>query len=94
MKPSLKEYKLQKAAALRYDRTKNVAPVIIASGQGELAEKIIELAMENKIHVQKNLPLVDALVKLEIGQEIPADLYEAVAVVLAYIMEADEVLSS
>lgn len=88
----MKKHSLKKAAALKYNPKTKKAPLIVASAQGKLAEKIIALAEENKIPLQKNTPLVEALVTLEIGQEIPPDLYETVALLLTYIMEADELM--
>lgn len=77
------------AIALRYRNNQDRAPVVTASGQGKMAEKIIALAREHKIPVEENAPLAEALRKLTPGQEIPAELYEAVAILLAYIMEMD-----
>lgn len=77
------------AVALRYKSNQDKAPVVTASGQGRMAEKIIALARENKIPVEENAPLAEALRKLTPGQEIPEELYEAVAILLAYIMEMD-----
>lgn len=77
------------AVALRYKNNQDTAPVVTASGQGRMAERIISLARENKIPVEENAPLAEALRKLTPGQEIPAELYEAVAVLLAYVMEMD-----
>lgn len=77
------------AVALRYKNNQDKAPVVTASGQGRMAEKIIALARENKIPVEENAPLAEALRKLTPGQEIPEELYEAVAILLAYIMEMD-----
>ncbi len=88
----MEKHSFKKAVALKYDQKTKKAPIIVASAQGKLAEKIIALAEENKIPLQKNTPLVEALVALEIGQEIPPDLYETVALLLTYIMEADELM--
>jgi flagellar biosynthesis protein len=90
---SVKDRKMLKAAALKYDKEKNQAPVLVAAGQGAWAEKIIKLAREYKIPLQKNDYLAEALSKLELGEEIPPDLYEAVALVLAHIMATDAHLS-
>lgn len=88
----VKEYstdKNKKAAALKYDSSADNAPKILASGKGFIAEKILEIAKEENIAVYKDPVLVEALVKLEIGQEIPAELYRAVAEVIAFIYSAD-----
>lgn len=73
------------AVALGYDSQQNSAPKIIAKGQGELAERILEIAEENRIVIEEDPILFDSLYRLELGQEIPAKLYQAVAEVLAYV---------
>jgi flagellar biosynthesis protein len=77
------------AVALRYKKNQDSAPVVTASGQGRMAERIIALAKENKIPVEENAPLAEALRRLIPGQEIPTELYEAVALLLTYVMEMD-----
>jgi len=84
-----KKKKPKIAVALRYKKNQDTAPVVTASGQGRMAEKIISLARENKIPVEENAPLAEALRKLTPGQEIPVELYQAVAILLAYVMETD-----
>jgi flagellar biosynthetic protein FlhB len=74
------------AVALKYDRAKSSAPVVVAKGARKVAERIKELAREHDIPVIENPPLARALYKsVEIGQEIPVELYKAVAEVLAYV---------
>lgn len=74
------------AIALRYDAAKENAPVVLAKGQDLIAKRIKELGAENNIPVVENKPLAQALFKeVEIGQSIPAQFYEAVAEVLAYV---------
>ncbi|NLC11632.1 MAG: hypothetical protein GX767_05200 [Firmicutes bacterium] len=80
----------RKAVALRYQKERDNAPVVLAKGQGWLADQILELAKSSNIPVYSDAPLVEILEKLNIGQEIPSKLYEAVALVLAYVMEIDE----
>lgn len=79
-----------KAAALRYDINKDEAPKIIASGQGSIAEKIIEAAREQKIPIEENQDIIDILVKLNIGEEIPQELYQVVAEILGFIYRLEE----
>lgn len=81
---------MRKAVALRYDRQKNQAPEVVASGQGWLAEKIIELAATNQVPFYEHHELVDTLVELSIGSEIPPELYELVAQILAFVLRLDE----
>lgn len=76
---------IKKAAALRYDREKNNAPVVAASGRGEVAEKILEAAREADIPVMQDPDLIEVLSKVKVGDEIPAELYQAVAEILAFV---------
>jgi len=79
-----------KAAAISYDIDKDEAPKIIASGQGTIAEKIIEAAQEHDIAIEENQDIIDILVQLNIGEEIPAELYQAVAEILSFIYRLEE----
>lgn len=73
------------AVALKYDKSL-VAPVLLAKGQDFIAERIKETAREHQIAIVENKPLARALYKsVDIGKSIPADLYQAVAEVLAYV---------
>ncbi|HYE80551.1 MAG TPA: EscU/YscU/HrcU family type III secretion system export apparatus switch protein [Clostridia bacterium] len=81
--------KHKKAAALTYD-TGETAPRVIALGKGEVAQRIIETAKENDIPVFENSGLVDALLQLEIGEQIPPELYSVVAEVLVFISNVDK----
>ncbi|WP_457622146.1 EscU/YscU/HrcU family type III secretion system export apparatus switch protein [Persephonella sp.] len=76
---------IKKAVALKYDREKNSAPEIVAKGQGLIAEKIIEVAREYGIEIKQDRELVQILSQLDIKQEIPPELYKAVAEVLIFI---------
>jgi flagellar biosynthesis protein len=78
------------AVALGYDAKKDEAPRVLAAGQGELAEAILRKAEEYGIPLQQNHPLASALVKLEVGQAIPAELYAAVAEVLAFLWRLEQ----
>jgi len=74
------------AVALKYDRHKSSAPVVVAKGARKVAERIKEIARENNIPIVENPPLARTLYKMvEIGQEVPVELYKAVAEVLAYV---------
>ena len=75
------------AIAIRYDETSMQAPKITAKGQDSLALKIIEIAKEHKVPVIRNIGLAHALIDLEVGHEIPEDLYEAVAEVLNFVYQ-------
>lgn len=74
------------AVALKYDREKMRAPVVVAKGQNNVALKIVEIAVASRVHVLENRPLAQALYKtVEVGDEIPEEFYKAVAEILAYI---------
>lgn len=65
------------AAALRYSHGKDSTPVVVATGKGDLAVKIMEIAQKEKIPVYRDSVLAQALVKLGAGTEIPPDLYNS-----------------
>lgn len=73
------------AAALQYSTENDGAPKVVASGQGQIAEKIIELAKANGIPIHEDPVLAASLAMVNIGEEIPPELYRVVAEVLAYI---------
>lgn len=78
------------ATALRYHPDKDGAPRVIASGFGERARRIIAKAKELNIPVYTEPELARTLVGLEIGGEIPPELYQAVAALLVYIQNLDK----
>ncbi len=79
------------AVALKYDPEKNSAPVIVAKGEDYLALKIIEIAKEHDIPIMENKPLARALyAEVDINKEIPADFYNPVAEVLAFVYSLKE----
>lgn len=73
------------AVALKYDQQEMVAPQIMAKGQRLFAQMIREVAEEHNIPIMRNVPLAWALIELEIGDEVPEDLYQAVAEILAFV---------
>lgn len=74
------------AVALKYDPTSSSAPIVVAKGMHLIAQRIREVAEEHGIPVITNPPLCRAIYKVaRIGQEIPPDLYEAVAAILAFV---------
>ncbi|MGH8819320.1 MAG: EscU/YscU/HrcU family type III secretion system export apparatus switch protein, partial [Achromobacter pestifer] len=76
------------AVALKYDEEKSGAPRVVAKGTGLIAAKIRELAAENRIPTLEAPPLARALHQhVELGQEIPGELYTAVAEVLAWVFQ-------
>ena len=77
--------KKDKAAALKYERGVDAAPTVVAKGRGLVAEKIISLALENGVPVHEDRNLIEILSTIELYEEIPAELYKAVAEILAFI---------
>ena len=75
------------AVALKYDREKDEAPKVVAKGMRLKAEKIRELAKKYGVPVMKNVPLANALYRIDVGQEIPEELYDAVAEILNFVYE-------
>ncbi len=76
----------KKAVALSYNQETDNAPKVVAKGQGEIAKKIIELAKKHNIPIVEDPLLVDSLIKIDLYREIPTELYEAVAKIIAYIL--------
>lgn len=74
------------AVAIRYDAATGSAPVVLAKGADYVAQKIKEIARENKVEIVENKPLARMLyANVDIGQEVPPELYQAVAEVLAMV---------
>lgn len=78
------------AAALKYDIDSDEAPKLLAKGQGFVADKIVELAESGGTSIYKDPALAKQLQNLEIGEQIPSDLYEVVAEVLIFIAKMDK----
>jgi len=77
--------KPQKAVALKYDRSKDRAPKVVAKGKDLLAEKIIAVAKEHDIPLYEDKNLVQVLDALDVDMDIPPELYRAVAEILVFI---------
>lgn len=78
-----------KAVALKYEPERNTAPIVVAKGQGALAEEIMRRAQEHGVPVQEDASLVEVLSKLDLEQEIPAELYRLVAEILSFVYRSD-----
>lgn len=74
-----------KAAALRYDPARDAAPRLVAKGRGALARRIIDIAREHNIPLYRDADLLELLLALNIEQEIPEELYQVVAEILAFL---------
>lgn len=77
------------AVALKYENI-DLAPKVIASGRGAIAKKIISKAKEENIKMYKDDKLANDLINIDIGKEIPEELYFAVAEILAFVYDLDE----
>lgn len=77
-----------RAVALRYGAGDG-APVIVASGMGHLAEKIVEVASDNGVPVYEDTSLATVLSQMQLGREIPEELYQAVVDIYLYFLEFD-----
>jgi flagellar biosynthesis protein len=82
--------KVKQAIALEYNPDE-AAPRVIASGKGELAERIIEKAKEVDVPVHRDDKLAETLSRLEIGDMIPPELYEVVAEILIFVDSMDKI---
>jgi flagellar biosynthetic protein FlhB len=78
------------AVAIKYDQDTMGAPQVIAKGERLWAKKIKEIAKEEGIPILRNVPLAAALNKLELNEEVPEDLYDAVAEILQFVYQLAE----
>jgi flagellar biosynthesis protein len=77
----------RRATALRYDGS--TAPKVVASGQGLIAERILEVAREAGVPIKEDPALAELLSSLDLGTEVPEDLYVAVAEAIAWAYRLD-----
>ncbi|KXZ14933.1 hypothetical protein AXI59_03540 [Bacillus nakamurai] len=85
---------LRKAVALHYDRQKDNAPRVIATGRGHVAENIIKEAEKAKIPIQEDRTLVELMRHLTVDDQIPEALYETVAEIFAFVYKLDDSLKN
>lgn len=83
--------KRKRAVALRYEDGQDQPPVVVASGQGLVAEKILEQAAEHGVPVRENAELALALSEVELGSAIPEALFPVVAEVLVFVSRMNRV---
>ncbi|MBL8004018.1 MAG: EscU/YscU/HrcU family type III secretion system export apparatus switch protein [Candidatus Kapabacteria bacterium] len=81
---------IKEAIALAYHPDGHSAPVVVAKGSGSMAEQIMKLADEYNVPLMNNPDLIQELTTLDVLDEIPEELYKAVAEVLAFIYKLDE----
>lgn len=76
----------KKAVALSYDEERDAAPVIVASGMGYMAEKIVETARESGVPVYEDNSLATVLSQLQLGSQVPEQLYQAIVDIYVYFL--------
>jgi flagellar biosynthesis protein len=81
---------IKKAVALRYSKGQDQAPTVVAKGQGMTADSIIRKAQENGVHLHEDPSLVEVLSKLDLDEQIPAELFQMVAEVLSFVYSVDK----
>jgi flagellar biosynthesis protein len=79
----------QVAVALRYDPDQEGAPTVVASGQGSVAEQILNLAFANGVKVRTDPDLAEVLAAVDVDSVIPVEAFVAVAEILAYVYRAN-----
>ena len=80
----------KKAVAISYNPDQDPAPLLLAKGQGYLAERIIEIAEDHGIYVHPDANLVELLMSVELSEAIPPQLYQVVASVLAMVYRTNK----
>ena len=84
--------KKNKAVALKYNAETDKAPVIIASGYGEVANKIINIAEQNGIPVYRDDSAASLMCMLDVGSNIPPELYEVIAAIYCQLLKSTDEL--
>lgn len=84
------ENKRKQAVALKYQAGTMEAPKVVAKGKGYVADNMLKTAMEHDIPVQEDPSLVEVLGKLDLDQQIPPELYQVVAEILAFVYRLDK----
>ncbi|OEH92190.1 EscU/YscU/HrcU family type III secretion system export apparatus switch protein [Bacillus solimangrovi] len=77
------------AAVIKYDEENGGGPQVVAQGKGKVANQIIELAKQNNIHMQEDPTLVENLLDMDLGDNVPPQLYQVMAEILLLIEEMD-----
>jgi flagellar biosynthesis protein len=85
-----KKEKTPLAAALKYDGNTDAAPRVTAKGRGETADRIIEKALLHGVPVKEDSALVEFLYRLDVDEEVPVELYRAIAEILTFVYSLDE----
>lgn len=84
----------KKAVAIKYDQKKSAAPVVVAKGKGYIAENIVKTAQDNGVPLKEDNELINYLMSLELYEEIPPELYQVIAEILAFIYKTNDEYSA
>ncbi|MEG2814035.1 MAG: EscU/YscU/HrcU family type III secretion system export apparatus switch protein [Oscillospiraceae bacterium] len=86
----MSQSKSPKAAALKYNLEKEgSAPIVVASGMGIVAQKIVEVGQQNDVPIYEDDSLATLLAQLQIGQEVPTELFQAIVDIYVYFLNFD-----
>ena len=86
----MKKFINTKAAALKYKAYEDMAPKVVAKGRGEVARKIIQKAKEFDVSLFQKEELADMLLNVEVGEEVPSKMYDAVVEVFIWLYKLEE----
>ena len=82
--------KNKKAVALSYKKEEHNAPRVIAKGKGEIADSIMKVGKKSKVEIYEDKDLVEDLLKLDLYDEIPSELYETVSEIILFVYSLDK----
>ena len=77
------------AVALGYDYAKQTAPKVLAKGQGHIAQKIVQIAIDEGIEIRQDADLIQILKAVDIDEEIPVEAFAAVAEIISYVYQVN-----
>lgn len=90
----MSESEKNRAVALRYNVEEDAAPIVIASGYGHIADKIIDIAENRGIPVFRDDSAASMLCMLEVGKSIPQELYQIVAAIYVQLLKTSEAIKN
>ncbi len=81
---------MKKAVALSYDSKVDISPRLVAKGSGKLAQNIIDIAKEHNLPIKEDPDLIELLSKVDLNQEVPSNMYKAIAEVFKFLYEINK----
>jgi flagellar biosynthesis protein len=81
---------MKKAVALSYDSKVDTSPRLVAKGSGKLAQNIIDIAKEHNLPIKEDPDLIELLSKVDLNQEVPSNMYKAIAEVFKFLYEINK----